>query len=135
MKKIGFFLAILAILAVSCKKQSQSELQPHQTVSFGVGSDFEIRMPGALPNTIKMISLSGNLQPLTGEENISLVFLPKGSEFCDTIAVGPNVKIDNLNPMYFRYIDGKNVLVGRILVNHQVLKNILFSGNLSFIYQ
>ena len=134
MKKLTFLFFLMAILTISCKKESQSDILPHQTVSFGVGSDFEINMPGVLPGTIKMIALSGGLQPVTGEDVISLLLQAKGSDEYDTILVGPNIKIDNLNPGYFRYTKDGNVLKGKILVNNMVLKNLVFDGKLSFIY-
>ena len=135
MKKLTFLLFLMAILTMSCQKKSQSDLLPHQTVSFGVGSDFEIKMPGVLPGTIKMIALSGGLQPVTREDAISLLLQAKGSEEYDTISIGQNIKIDNLNPDYFRYTKDGNVLKGKILVNNMVLKNLVFDGALSFIYQ
>jgi hypothetical protein len=135
MKKLTFFLALMAILTISCKKQSQSDLLPHQTVNFGVGSDFTITMPGVLPGTIKMIALNGGLQPVTNQDVISLLLQAKGSDQYDTIMVGPNITIDNLNPAYFRYTNEGNVLKGKILVNKMVLKNLVFEGRLSFIYQ
>jgi hypothetical protein len=134
MKNLILFLLMIATLTISCSKQSQSDLLPNQTVNFGVGSDFQIRMPGAMSSTIQSISLNGSVVPAGSNDVISLVFLPKGSEFCDTITVGPDIRIQNLNPMYFRNIDGTNVLIGRILVNKMVLKNLVFSGNLSFVY-
>jgi hypothetical protein len=136
MKKLTFLLAFLAILMVSCQKQTQSDLLPHQTVSFGVGSDFEIKMPGVLPGSLKLIALNGGIQPASNEDEVILLLQAKGSEQYDTIMVGPNIKIDNLNPDYFRYDSDKkeNVLKGKILVNNMMLKNLLFDGNLSFIY-
>jgi len=134
MKKLIFLLFITSIVTISCKKEKQADLLPHQTVSFGVGSDFEIKMPGVLPATIKLIALSGGIQPVTAEDVVSLLLQAKGSDQYDTILVGPNIKIDNLNPDYFRYSNDGNVLKGKILVNNMVLKNIVFNGALSFIY-
>ena len=37
MKKLSFFLILMAVLTISCKKQNQTDLLPHQTVNFGVG--------------------------------------------------------------------------------------------------
>jgi hypothetical protein len=135
MKKLTFFLFLLAIFTTSCQKKDQSEYLPHQTVSFGVGSDFEIKMPGVLPGTIKMIALSGGLQPVSGQDIVSLLLQAKGSDQYDTILVGQQIYITNLNPDYFRYSNDCNVLKGKILVNNMVLKNLVFNGALSFIYQ
>jgi len=135
MKNLSYLLIVLAVLTVSCKKAKQSDILPHQTVNFGVGSDFEIKMPDALPGTLKMIALSGAFQPVSKSDNVKLLLMAKGSDQYDTISAGPNVSIDNLNPDYFRYTKNGNVLKGKILVNNMELKNLVFEGALSFIYQ
>ncbi len=134
MKKLTFLLLLMAIFTISCQKKNQSDLLPHQTVTFGVGSDFEIKMPGVLPGTIQMIALSGGLQPATGEDVIRLLLQAKGSDQYDTIVVSQNIQINNLNPNYFRFTKDGNILKGKILINNMVLKNLVFDGVLSFIY-
>ena len=92
-------------------------------------------MPDVLPGTIKMIALTGGLNPVTREDNVSLLLKAKGADYFDTIPIGQSVKIENLNPDYFKYTKDGNVLRGKILVNNMTLKNLVFEGTLSFIYQ
>lgn len=134
MKKSLFLLVLVALFAASCQKKNQSDLLPHQTLNFNAGSDFEIKMPGALPERIKMIALSGFLQPVYTGDKVCLLLKAKGSEEYDTISINQNFQIDELNPDYFRYSAENNVLSGKILVNNMVLKNLVFEGRLSVIY-
>lgn len=139
--KTKFILVILiGIFAISCQKKEQSEVLPHQTVNFSVGPDFEISMPGALPETIRMISLNGIFQPVGVNDHLALVMKHRGSEDFDTIYLKTECNIENLDSDYFKFADGKNVLRGKILIRHNDLwrdcysDELTFTGQLSIIY-
>lgn len=140
MKTRVLLLLFICLTVLSCQKKEQPGLLAHQTVTFSVGPDFEIAMPDALPQTIRMISLSGLFQPISAGEEVALLLNHKGSEGFDTLFIKSACYIDNLDSDYFRYLDGKNVLKGNILVKTGSswkecnAGELEFAGQLSFIY-
>jgi hypothetical protein len=140
MMKRFIFVFLLGTLLFSCQKKEQSEILPHQTIVFSVGPDFSIGMPGALPETIRNISLNGEFLPVAKGTHVALLLKHKGSETDDTLYVQSACSIDNLDVDYFRFSNGKNVLNGRILIDQGGTWRICnegeltFSGELSFIY-
>jgi|GEM_PF-2983059 len=137
--KLIVFL-LLGLIIWSCKKKDETELLPHQTVDFSVGPDFEISLPGALPETIRMIALDGEFSPLGSQENVALVLLHRGSEYFDTLQLKSGFRIENLDSDYFKFINGKNVLKGKILLRNSSswrdckAGELTFTGQLSIIY-
>jgi hypothetical protein len=135
-----FILVLIScLIAFSCQKKEQSGLLSHQTVVFSVGSDFEISMPGALPEPIKMITLNGDFQPNRLDE-VALLLKHMGSEYLDTIIVKSGFRIENLDSDYFKFINGQNVLKGKIIIRNSdswrecISGELTFQGQLSIIY-
>jgi hypothetical protein len=140
MKTKCFLVVLIGLFIVSCQKRDQSGLLPHQTVDFSVGPDFEISMPGALPETIRMIALNGDFQPIGEQEEVALVLQHKGTEGFDTILLKSKFRIENLDNDYFKFINGRNVLKGKILIRNNSswrdgkAGELTFTGQLSIVY-
>jgi len=139
--RVKFILILLLGLIIwSCQKKNETELLTHQSVNFSVGPDFEISLPGALPETIRMIALNGEFSPLGGQEEVALVLLHKGSEYFDTLQLKSGFRIENLDSDHFKFINGKNVLKGKILLRNSSTwrdckaGELTFTGQLSIIY-
>ena len=140
MKTKFILIVLIGLIVLSCQKKEQSGLLPHQTVDFTVGSDFEINMPGALLQSIKMITLNGDFQPLGDHCEVALLLKHKGSEDLDTIIVKSGFRIENLDTDYFKFNNGQNVLKGKILIRNSnswrecTAGELTFQGQLSIIY-
>jgi hypothetical protein len=133
-------LIVLVVLLLGCQKKETSGLLPHQTVRFNVGSDFEIGVPGALPDPIKMIALQGNITSLQASEGLGLLLQHKGSEGYDTLVIQSQFNITDLDVDYFKFIDGQNILRGKVVVMQDHVwracktDEIALKGELSIIY-
>ncbi len=140
MKTKLILVVLTGLVVLSCQKKEQAGLLPHQTVDFSVGSDFEINMPGALPESIRMIALNGDFQPLGDLDEVALLLKHNGSEGLDTIIVKSGFRIVNLDTDYFKFINGQNVLKGKILIRNSnswrecIAGELSFKGQLSIIY-
>lgn len=142
--KTRFFILIifLAITIASCSKKDESETLPHQTVAFVVGPDFQITMPGVLPATLRTIAFNGTFSTANqGISEYAILLNHHGSDYYDTLFLQPVFSIDNLDSDYFRFLDGKNTLQGKIIMRDSLkwrnccAEEISLQGNLSFIYQ
>jgi len=139
--RVKFILfLLLGLVTWSCQKKNETELLPHQTIDFNVGPDFEIIIPGILPETIRMIAIDGEFFPLGGQEEVALVLVHNGSEYFDTLQLKSGFRIEHLDSDYFKFVNGKNKLKGKFLVRNSSAwrdcktGELTFTGKLSIIY-
>ena len=135
-------IVFLMITIASCSKKDESGILPHQTVAFVVGPEFQITMPEVLPATLQNIAFSGTFSSVTqGVNEFAILLTHKGSDYYDTLFLLPAFTVHNLDCDYFRFMDGKNTLQGKIIIRRDLKwrnccsEEITMQGNLSFIYQ